>query len=208
MKKQCILVFVLLLSYNFLSAQFKAGIKAGVHNQDLTVQQLINNEEGQLLDILKTSEYGLHYGVFAQITAKKLIIQPEIVFNSNKTTFVYEDPGQIDPNQDLDIKFQHLDIPILFQYKLGPFRFGGGPVGHVFVNSKAELVDKEVIVDTFKQLTYGYQIGAGLNLAFITLDLRYENGFKNDEGSITIGSTEYTYSNDPSRIVASIGLKF
>jgi len=206
MKKQCILIFVLLLSYNFLSAQVKAGIKVGVHNQDLSVQQLLNNDE--VLNVLKSAEYGLHYGVFAHIEAKKLVIIPEIVFNSNNSTFVYDDPGQIDPTQDLEIKFQYLDIPVLFQYKLGPFRFGGGPVGHVFVNSKADLVDKEVLVDTFKQLTYGYQLGAGINIAFITIDVRYENGFKNDEGSITIGSNEYTYSNDPSRLTASVGFKF
>ena len=92
--------------------------------------------------------------------------------------------------------------------KLGAFRFGIGPVGHVHIDNVTQLWDVEGYDQNFDGLTWGYQTGLGLDLWFVHFDLRYEGNLSNFGEHIEFFGEKFSFDTRAHRWIARVGLSF
>lgn len=211
MKK--LMLFVLCLLFTQISfAQFKFGVRAGMSTTDVKPSELLiknGNDLDELGIALEDAKYGLHFGFFAQANIGHFFIQPEVLFNSNSIDYTVRD-FSVDKTATFirNEKFQNLDIPLMIGYKLGPLRLQGGPVAHVFINSSSELFEFDEYDQNFKDLTWGYQAGVGLDIWKFVLDFKYEGNFQKFGDHLVFFGNEYEFDDSPGRMVASLGIAF
>ena len=208
MKKSFIWALALLFVPIMSQAQFKFGVRAGLSTPNLDKESI--DQQGLKLAI-KDANYGYHLGFFARAPlGEKFYLQPEVLFNSNTVDFELGELGNGIASNVLNEKYQNLDIPFMLGLKLGPIRFEGGPVGHVFVQSKSEL-EGEIVGYTqrFKDFTMGYQGGLGFDIGKrLLLDVRYEGNFNKFGEHMAIAGEQIKFSQSPSRVVMTVGIAF
>jgi len=162
----------------------------------------------QLQVSIENANYGAHFGFLLQgKIGDNFFVQPEILFNTTSVDFRVEDFAT-QTSRVLNESYNQLDIPFMMGWKFGPLRVQGGPVGHVFINSKSELFDIDGYAQKFNEFTYGYQAGLGLDIWKIILDIKYEGNFNTFGDHITFGNANYAFNQNPTRIVASLGIVF
>lgn len=191
---------------------FKFGVRAGVSTTNIEANELIirNDQDQESLGLaIEEANYGYHFGLFAQFKGEKFFLQPEVLFNSNSVDFKVTDLTLMESvPQILNEQYQYLDIPVMLGFKVGPLRLQGGPVGHVFIDNKSELLQIDNYSEQFEDLTFGWQAGLGLDFWKFVLDLKYEGNFNNFGDHIIIQGNEYEFDRTPSRLVASLGIAF
>ena len=211
MKRLCLILLLCGIT-GLAQAQFKLGIKAGVSTTSLDPSDLnLLNENGveELGLALKEAKFGVHAGLVLRGQIGKFLIQPEILFNSNRVDFETTDlntPGSLPELRNE--KYQYLDIPFLFGYKFGPLRLMAGPEGHVFINSSSELLDFDNYDQKFDEFTFGWLAGIGLDIWNLMIDVRYEGNFSKFGDHIVFAGDEYQFDKSPSRILFSLGITF
>lgn len=207
MKKILIFAAILSCSYSVM-AQVKFGIRGGVSSTDFNPKELIvldRDDVEQLKISVDEASYGYHFGLFAQIRKNRWVIQPEVLFNSNKISYKVDDNIFSSIKEE---KFNFVDIPVNVAYKLGPLRLQAGPVGHFFVNSSSELKTLEGYRENFKEMTWGVQYGFGIDIWRTVLDFKWERNFDNYGDHVTIDDTAYNFEGSPNRFIMSLGIKF
>ncbi len=183
---------------------FSFGLKGGVNTQVKKPQDIIVGGGDTTLNFgVDKFKFGTQFGVYFRF-GNKVFLQPEILFNSNKTDYKVGESsfGEVIKNE----KYQNLDIPVLVGFKLGPVRFQGGPVGHYFLNSTSELTNFKGYEARFKQLTWGYQAGLNIGAGRFSADIRYEGNFNNQGDHITFFGDQYNFSNTPGRIMVGLNI--
>lgn len=176
MKKKLfiLLIIVFITKLNVSQAQFTLGIRGGINFSQLKTdsQQSVGVNIQQSLDT-KTGYVG---GVFARI-GTKIFIQPELIFSA-KGGSINVLPQNGTTSQTVAIEYNNLDIPLLLGFKFGPLRLNAGPVASFKISDKGlndELKKYSSNVgESFKNASYGYQAGAGVDIGSFCLDLRYE----------------------------------
>jgi len=189
----------------FAMAQVNFGIKAGVNTFDLH-DEILESDLKDFTVAFKEAQYGFHAGVFLRAKIGPVLLQPELVFNSDNVDYSFEKDGvdQTIFNQ----KYRAIDMPVLAGIKLGPLRILGGPVGHYQLDSVTDFKE-EIQSETFSdKVTVGWQIGGGFDLKNVTVDVRYEANSGKLGESLNIGGQSIAFSQNRNRLVASIGYKF
>ncbi len=209
MTRHYIYILCLLLMGVSAQAQFKIGFKGGVSTYDVGTDSIRILEPGGANAywlVVQEANYGIHFGLVSQINIRGFIIQPEIVYNTNRVDFRVTD--KLNVSNIVTERYQYLDIPILIGAKAGPLRLNFGPVGHVFLQNTSGLVDFEGYREDFKSMTLGFQAGLGIDFWKILLDVRYEGNLSNFGDHITFFGNKYQFSDTPRRLLASISLVF
>jgi len=201
------LALLLLFTSSLVLGQVRFGLKGGIGTYDLGVNEAIKVLEGGnefLLDV-QDAKYGYHVGLVVQFKMASFLVQPEILFNSNSVDYSF---GQTNSgsNSIFTEKYQNVDIPIMLGLKAGPMRLMGGPVGHYFISSTSELLEFENYDQKFDELTYGWQAGIGLDFLNLMVDVRYEGNFSKFGNHIVFSGQEYSFSNSPARLLASLAV--
>ena len=62
--------------------------------------------------------------------------------------------------------------------------------------------------ENFKKLLWGWQAGMGFDFWILTIDLRYEGNFSKFGNHIKFGNKNYSFSDNPQRLIASLGVAF
>lgn len=163
MRKQS-LFLVLMFASVFATAQsFQLGLKVGLNQGSLT-------KAPNLGDANTTTSFVC--GAFAKIGGGGLFLQPEILYSQRYG--VFSDTSK----QTVTNQLHYIDIPVLVGYKLAAFRFYGGPNFQFLLaaNQKApdNLKDPFFSKANFNSASVGYQLGFGVNLQRILLDVRYD----------------------------------
>lgn len=140
---------------------------------------------------VKDIKSGFQGGVFFSLYLKKFYIQPEAYFSIKRGALETSFGSPFDPNSTLNISqtvtLRSIDVPMLLGYKfldlkLIRFRIWGGPVASYFLNKDYTLSingtneTSRITRDDFKDATWSAQIGAGLDVLMLTLDVGYEFG--------------------------------
>lgn len=203
--------FLLMLD-NQLKAQFEWGLLLGGSSINIKPSSFIVKNSNQLDSFtlsLKDANYGFHFGGFARISIQKFFIQPELVFNSNKTTFKLKEFGQFQTSDSiLNERYQRLDIPLMLGVKFSIFRLNAGPVTHIFLNNKSDLTNIQGYEDKFNSATFGYQLGLGFDFGLITFDLRHEGNFNKFGDHINFFNHHFAFDKSETRLIGTFGLKF
>ncbi|TNF45450.1 MAG: PorT family protein [Bacteroidetes bacterium] len=167
MRKE-IFVFVFTVLTFSLSAQLKfdLGLKGGVNFSKIS----FDVDDYTAESVTKT-----HFGAFGRIGWDRVFIQPELYFSGKG--------GSVD--SDLlttvnNFNFNTFDIPLLLglraiKGKVFDFQLVAGPV---FSNiTSSEVSSDEIFDSTFYSNHYfGFQYGIGIDVLFLTLHARMENG--------------------------------
>ena len=195
----------MLLTSTIVLSQVNFGIKAGINTFDVQ-DEIIEGNFNDFTLAVQEAQYGFHAGVFLRAKLGPLLIQPEVIFNSDNVDYSFDQNGfgQAIVNQ----RYRAVDVPILAGFKLGPLRLMAGPVGHYHLESISSLED-QIKTDSFKEeLTVGFQVGGGFDIKKFTFDFRYETNSSKLGKTLNIGGQDIAFSQNRNRVVASIGYKF
>ena len=110
--------------------------------------------------------------------------------------------------KNTNFKFRKIDVPVLFGKKiLGIGNVFVGPSFQYILSSDFELNDlSEVSVDNF---SLGFQLGGGLELGRLGLDVRWERGFSKIE-SVFLDNTinnNFNFDKRVSQIIFGVSYK-
>jgi len=167
MRKHILILAVLVSGCITAKAQFSVGVKAGVNYSTIDANNLKNS-----------SVAGYQAGVFARIGGS-VYLQPELYLSGTG--------GQFQSNDNVysgTVKFTNLDLPVLLGVRFGPqklnFRIMGGPVFTTILNTDESLSQNFNTAyndfKSYKNLTVEGQLGAGVDIGPLTVDLRYQAG--------------------------------
>jgi hypothetical protein len=173
MKKIILTIFICSVFTGFASAQvlpsFQFGVKGGVNLASFPANGIFNN----------SNQAGYVGGVWARFGALGFNFQPELYLTGKDVNVSYTDNNQVYTNK---AKLTSLDLPLLFGGKVGAFglgaRFYTGPVISFAINKDQTLSDAAHDAGTldFKNQNYAWQLGAGVDIRSLSIDLRYEAG--------------------------------
>lgn len=176
-KLSVVLVFLFMSTFTF--GQFGFGIKGAVTASSFPTDAS---------DIKNVLNPGYQLGAFVRI-GDKWHLQPEAYLTSKTGTLKYDVAST---SVEQKIILNAVDIPILIGVKifdppLMNIRLQAGPVASI-VNKKTFNVTldgvkqadpSEEYKESFNDLNWGLQFGAGVDVLFLTIDLRYEMGLNN-----------------------------
>jgi hypothetical protein len=187
MKKIILLLTISLFFTCFASAQilpsFQFGIKAGANFSTFPQYGPYENK----------SEPGYIGGVWARVGALGLNFQPEMYVTSKNVNITYTGGNQTTVNP---ARFTSVDIPLLVGTKIGALglgaRFYGGPVISFAINKNQSFgndIGRASRLD-FNDQNYALQIGAGVDIKKLSIDLRYEAGIN----KVAYGPDEHSHT--------------
>lgn len=159
-------VFALVSLTAFAQNSSGFGIKAGLNyggNGDYfnSISEAYENPDKNI---------GYHFGLYGKL-GDNLYLRPELVFTQLKSGY-----------NDGDFKMTKLDAPILVGAKIiGPLNVFAGPAFQYILDTDYKDI---TIGDVENDFSVGLNIGAGLTLGKLGVDIRYERGFSENEVSI------------------------
>lgn len=174
--KNITLIFVCLTLLSSISfAQSGLGIKGGLNLTN------ISTDAGSLKsNIMESYENrtGFAFGFWGRL-GDKFYLQPELMVASKGGELAVVPVGGGTP-QTVKIKYTDLDVPVLIGFKPLKFlRVMAGPVASFKLAEDDKLRDvlKNYANDpdrAFADASYGYQVGVGVKLLGIELDVRHQ----------------------------------
>lgn len=165
------------------------GLKAGINfnsTGDLKIDEVP--------EISPDTGVGFHIGVWGRFGGVAYV-RPELVYT------------EVASDYDGDtFKMRKLDLPILFGHRfLGIFHGYIGPSFQFILDTGLEDIS---LGDIEKETTLGFQIGGGINLGKLGIDLRYERGLSPNYIDIIGGEIEgISLDTRPSQIILGLSYK-
>ena len=157
-------ILIIILGVNSIHAQSNWGLRGGLNY----------NSNGEFLsetsEVYKNpkSNAGYHVGLFKKIDLLGFFLRPELVYTSTSTSY----------NGD-DLSMSTIDLPLnLGSGFIGPTYIFAGPSLQYVLSSEFAGVDT---ASSLKDITVGANIGLGISLNKINIDLRYEKGLTEKE---------------------------
>jgi hypothetical protein len=206
MKKILILLLVVFLSAEVSNAQFVFGLKLGYNASKLSSN----------VDSVKASiNSGFHAGAFFRF-GKRVFLQPEAYYTFSGGTFEKTVGGTADLWKQ-KVTIGTLDVPVLVGFKLIKsklinWRIFVGPEVSFVVNSKVKDVNLTgpITSSDINTVNWYGQAGTGIDVWFITLDLRYQFGLNsviNDVTTTGANPTNYPVNSKNNLFLVSLGFK-
>ncbi len=195
------LLFVFVFTMLVVAAQAQFGIKAGVNTASFKIESA-----NSAFTEAKDATWGFHAGAFYRLKILMVYVQPEAYFTATGGSFSYD--NGIDPPSIESIDLKRIDIPLLAGVKLGPIRLNAGPVGMLQISENYSLEGMEA---DMKAMTWGYQLGLGMDLlGKLTFDARYEGPITEVSDEITLPDVvgDLNPSTKQSQFLISVGIMF
>lgn len=202
MKKLFLFLVFLFLATEFSFGQFTLGIRAGYNGNKLTTN----------LDSIKTQfQSGFHIVAFSRI-GKRLYFAPELLYTLSGGTFTNEGSNPDSSWTKQKVTVGSLDIPLLIGFKiirtkLIKWRIELGPVASFVVNKKIKNFDDltgPIETASINSANWFILAGTGIDLWFLTLDIRYQYGFN----SLIKDIENYDFNTKNNMVVVTLGFKF
>ena len=198
MKKYLIILAMVLFSVSVFG-QFTIGPKVGYNASKLSTN---------LDTITSNFKSGFSIGVFVRI-GKRFYFQPEVYYTTQGGVF---ESNAKDWKQKVNIG--SLDIPALVGFKLIKskvvnLRILAGPLASFVVNKSVKNaggVLEPIKNADINSVNWAVQVGAGLDVLFFTLDVRYQIGLNNLIKTIIIENNAVLNSKNNVWVV-SLGFK-
>jgi len=202
MKKTLLLaVFAMLSITAFAQKDGGFGIKGGLNynqNGDLfasvgdAAENIVSGSDGKV---------GYHLGLFYKIKIAKLYVRPEIIYTKTNSSYMVQ-------NEDNTYGVSKLDVPVLVGLDLiGPLHIFAGPSFQAILNSNFENAN---VSDLENEYTIGLQMGVGVNLGKLGIDVRYERGLSENETQFAgdnVTDISGRIDTRPSQVIFALSLK-
>ncbi len=205
--KRIILISGLAIFFMNLSAQIDFGIKGGLNISNVKASEVLTDD--YRINPEASGNLGYHLGGFLRASLVGIFIQPELYFSSISSEYKVEQiSGTGTAESVAKQKIGRIDIPVLIGVRLGTFRLGLGPAGSIIVSERSDLTDLTGYETKLKSATFGYQLGAGVDIWKINLDLRYEGNLTKLGDHIDIGGRTVNFDSRVRQILISLGISF
>jgi hypothetical protein len=182
MKKLLLTLVICIATISISSAQiipsFQFGVKGGMNLTSLSKTGTFNT----------SNQAGYLGGVWMRFGALGFNFQPEAYVTSKNVTV-----------DGIKAKFTSVDVPLLVGGKIGAFGFGArfytGPVVSFAINKDQNYSNAASSISKldYKDQNYAWQVGAGVDIRSLSVDLRYEAGLSKQ--NYTAGSTRINLFN-------------
>lgn len=187
MKKVKLLAFFIFLAgLSYGQYSFDLGLKVGLNNSRITVNQS---------DYTSENIVNYHFGAFARVNLNRIYFQPEVYYSSKGGNIegIFESPVETLSEFNYDV----IDVPVLAGFNIinktaFKIRVMGGPVFSFLTNSSVDSNDSRFSADYFKDHFFGWQYGLGADFLFLTFDARIENSFGDIYSSSSLDSKNKT----------------
>lgn len=193
-----------------VQGQVEFGVRAGLNSIDLVTNAIkIQGDNSNYELAFNGSQYGHHFGLYSRIKVIGIYVEPAVIFNSNSVSYnldEYSEGGAVSLIRNET--YNNLDIPLMVGLKAGAVRIFGGPVAHIHISSTSDLFAIKSYSQKFKDASYGYQAGFGLDIWKIRVDLAYEGNLSRFGDHITFDDQSYSFSDSASRVLLSLGYAF
>lgn len=205
MKRLFLLAVLTIFLASSANSQFRFGLRGGINTAYFNADDVITDNNVRITT-LNDATVGFHGGVMAQINFMGMFLQPELLFSSIGSEVRVID---LEDNAIGTIRSQNynkLDIPVLVGWRFGPARVGIGPVATVMLSTNSDL-NELGYEEKFNSATFGYQIGAGIDLfSRIAVDLKYEGNLSKLGSGIVIAGQEREFDLRSRQLIFSVGI--
>jgi hypothetical protein len=200
MKKISILFIFSLIITGLSYGQFAAGVKIGYNANKLTADP----------DSIKSQfNSGFHVGIWTHF-GKRFYVAPALHYSMSGAVFTREGKDET-KNWKQKVKIGSLDIPVLVGFKLIhsdliTWRLELGPEASFVINKKVEdenSVTGPIEEASINNMNWYVMGGTGVDVLFLSLDLRYKYGLNNVVGDA--GTYQFDAKNQ--MFVVSLGFK-
>ena len=182
--------FILLFFPTLMWSQQESGlgILAGVNfasNGEL-IDETTNVAENPSRNV------GYHFGLFGKADFGKIFIRPELKYTHTKSAY-----------SRADLTIDKLDAPILigFDFLQHLSVFAGPSLQYILDTDFGDFS----IENTQEDFTVGLQVGIGLNIEAIGIDLRYERGLNENEADLN-EFTQTRVDTRPDQLILAVSL--
>jgi hypothetical protein len=171
MKRTLLIAVIIIMAVTLVQGQkINFGPKVGYSASKLSTN---------LPDITEDIRHNFMAGLFLRI-GNKVYFQPELLYHARGG--ILDSAGHVQK-----IKFSNIDVPFIVGFKLLDLkvfnlRFMGGPVASFVLDKEItfnDLVKNPFKGADFKNMIWGLDVGLGIDVLFLTLDVRYEFGLNN-----------------------------
>lgn len=198
MKKTLLILAFLLVASVALPQKLTLGPLAGFNSSKFTTN---------LPEIKEEAKANFLFGAFIRY-GEKVYLQPEFVYTTKGGDFSYN----LVSGAEQTIRMKQLEIPVMLGFRfinigIANLRIMGGPSAGIIFDKEVtfnDLVADPIPESSFKDLQWAIQLGAGIDILFLTLDVRYEIGL-NNLYEPPAGAEEYDIKNNLWRV--SLGWK-
>jgi hypothetical protein len=195
MRKVILILCVAFACSQTLTAQKDFGIKGGVNynnNGDAT----FSSTGGDVIQGAE-SKSGFHAGLWfrGKVPIIGLYIRPELVFTQVKSEYMDSE------SNSSKYEFSKIDVPILLGKNFLGFATAFiGPSFQYILNDDFEFSD--VTTDDFDKFSVGLQMGFGIELGNLGIDVRWERGLSETEAKFTKENADFfTVDNRTNQII-------
>ncbi|CAM1369680.1 conserved exported hypothetical protein [Tenacibaculum litopenaei] len=201
MKKFALALIALVAFIQTSQGQIAFGIKGGINYNSDSFREVST-------DILEgaKSRTGFHAGIWTRIKIPVigLYVRPELVYTNLKSE--YKAKGS---NTMATYNFQKIDIPVLLGKRfLKVAHVFAGPSFQYVINGDFNLQTLGNVVTEADGLTVGLQMGAGVELGKIGLDVRWERAFSDVESKFISGSNTERFDTRVNQIIVGLSYRF
>jgi len=186
---------------------FDLGVKAGINSSKITS----GNPGGYTYkDFKSDAKTGFNIGAFARLGSKKIYLQPELLYCKRIGQTEFTSSANVPGNQTLDLKT--IQIPVLIGFKLINLKlaslraFTGPAMSFVMTGSSVSSNLQNIDPKNFRNNIWDWQLGAGIDVSKLVIDVRYEWGLTNLSDGGT--STNIGFVNKGNVLTFSLGWKF
>lgn len=191
------ILILLVSSISAFGQNAEFGLKGGLNYGSTGEFSNLTNNLGSTID--GDNKVGFHAGLYSQFKFLGIFLQPELVYTQLNTE--YSQNGT-----SADYNFSKLDIPVLVGLDIiGPLNIKAGPSFQLVLNNDLDGIGVAV-EDPENSFTIGYQLGAGLQLGRLGIDLRYEGAFQDNDAisDTTVENLGFVIDSRPSQWILSV----
>jgi hypothetical protein len=203
MKKLLLLMLLAAATVPTQAQFFQLGMRGGVSSYNVRYQDFTNSNN---VSIESSSDLGMHLGFYSRIQVLGFYVQPELLYTRTGSQITTTTGNN---SNTADLRFQRIDVPVLVGKKFfGVFRGNAGPVFSSLI--RADLTESNIkanITDAYRNNTVGFQVGVGLDIWKLVLDLKYEGSLGKFGEAITTGGQSFATDARPSQWLLSVGYR-
>ena len=208
MKRILFLAIVALLVSSSVYAQvFTFGPKAGFTFSRFNFDESALDESISISDLPSGRRVGVVAGGFMQLNLGPFVFQPELLFSHSTGQMRLGDASFSDL---LNVRLNQVDIPLLVGVNLGKtVRLQAGPVmGYVWGVGSAPGAGNvlDAFVNDFENKNWGYQMGGGVDLGRLALDVRYGGSLGKRTMNVEVDGSSYPIEVGRSAITVTEGI--
>lgn len=205
--KKLMLILACFFTLQAANAQI-VGLKLGVNTYDVTPQDVnIQNGTDSLKLKLTGANYGAHGGAFFRVPIRGLYVQADVLLSSSSMSYSLDSTNAQDVFTDSKT-FVNLSVPLVVGYTFFDLlRVNAGVVGSYTLNTQSDLFDNSQYASTWDNMTWGYTLGAGIDVKKFTVDASFQGAISQFGNEVTVGGSSYALDSRPTSFVISLGYK-